>query len=139
MPRIDIEPLEPRATLNLRPILSGLAVIAGLVLFAVSFVSPATSTRSAAWSTEQAVEYQSASSNLHRLSHEYARAAGTDEANRVRAELDKAQSEFDVLSDDLESAIARPKRLAWYLRIGACLMVFVGAAGFFYSNKMHDN
>ena len=36
---------------------------------------------------------------------------------RIHTELDKAQSEFDVLSDDLESAIARPKRLTWYLRI----------------------
>lgn len=137
MPRIDIEPLEPRATLNLWPIASGLAVIAGLVLFAVSFIWPATSTQSADWSTEQAVEYQSASSNLHRLSHEYARTAGTEESKQVQAELDKAKSEFATLSGDLESAIARPKRLAMYLRIGACVMALVGAAGFFYSNRMH--
>jgi hypothetical protein len=125
-------PLEPRASVNLRPILCGLAVIVGLVLFAVSFVWPATSTNSTAWSTEQAVEYQSASSNLHRLSHEYARTAGTEKAQQVRAELDKAQSEFATLSDDLESAIARPKRLAWYLRIGAAILVAAGAAGIFY-------
>lgn len=42
-----------------------------------------------------------------------------------------------MLSEDLESAIARPKRFAWYLRIGACVMVVVGAVGFFYSNRMH--
>jgi hypothetical protein len=125
-------PLEPRKPLNLRPILCGLAVILGLVLFAVSFVWPASSTRSASWSTEQAVEYQAASANLHRLSHEYARTAGTNEAQQVRAELDKAQSDFATLSDDLESAIARPKRLAWYLRIGATLLVAAGAAGIFY-------
>jgi hypothetical protein len=137
MGRIDIEPLEPREPLNLRPILSGLLVIAGVVLFAVSFIWSAASTRSAVWSTEQAVEYQAASSNLHRLSHEYARTAGTEEAKQVRAELDKAQSEFATLSDDLESAIARPKRLAWYLRIGACVLALVGAVGFFYSSRMH--
>jgi hypothetical protein len=132
-------PLEPREPINLRPILSGLAVIAGLILFAISFVWPATSSRSAAWTTEQAVEYQSASSNLHRLSHEYARTAGTEQSKQVRAELDKAQSEFATLSDDLESAIARPKRLAWYLRIGACVMVLAGATGFFYSIRVHGS
>ncbi|HJQ79969.1 MAG TPA: hypothetical protein VJ828_08445 [Lacipirellulaceae bacterium] len=138
MPRIDIEPLEPRKALNLRPILCGVAVIVGLVLFVVSFVWPTASTNSTVWSTEQAVEYQSASSNLHRLSHEYARTAGTEESKQVQAELDKAKSEFATLSGDLESAIARPKRLAWYLRIGACVMVVVGAVGFFYSNRIHS-
>jgi hypothetical protein len=132
MPQIDIGPLEPRESLNLRPIASGFAVIAGLVLFAVSFIWPAASTQSAAWSTERAVEYQSASSNLHRLSHEYARTAGTEESKQVQAELDKAKSEFATLSEDLESAIARPKRLAWYLRIGAAILVAIGAAGIFY-------
>jgi hypothetical protein len=136
MRRSEFEPLEPREPLNLRPILCGLVVIVGLVLFAASFVWPSSSTSTAAWSTEQAVEYQTASKNLHSLSHEFARAAGTEEAQKVRAELDKAKSEFATLSEDLESAIARPKRLSWYLRIGACLMVLAGAAGFFYTNRM---
>jgi hypothetical protein len=125
-------PLEPRKPLNLRPILCGLAMIIGLVLFAVSFVWPASSTSTAAWTTEQAVEYQAASSNLHRLSHEYARTVGTDKAQKVRAELDKAQSDFATLSEDLESAIRRPKRLAWYLRIAAAILVAAGAIGIFY-------
>jgi hypothetical protein len=133
----SFEPLEPREPLNLRPILGGLVVIVGLVLFAVSFVWPTSSSSSTTWSTEQAIEYQTASKNLHSLSHEYARAAGTEEAQEVRAKLDKAKSEFATLSEDLESAIARPKRLAWYLRIGACVMVLAGAAGFFYTNRMH--
>ena len=128
-------PLEPREPLNLRPILCGLAVILGLILFAASFIWPKSSTRSANWSTEQAVEYQAASANLHRLSHEYARTAGTDEAQKVRAELDKAQSDFATLSEDLESAIRRPKRLAWYLRIGAAILVVAGAVGVFYGGS----
>lgn len=128
----SFEPLEQREPLDLRLILCGLLVVLGLVLFAISFVWPAFSTRSASWSTEQAVEYQAASANLHRLSHEYARTAGTEKSRQVRAELDKAQSDFATLSGDLESAIARPKRLAWYLRIGAALLVAAGAAGIFY-------
>jgi hypothetical protein len=130
---------EPRKPLNLRPILCGLAVMAGLVLFAASFVWPASSTGSTAWSTEQAVEYQKASKNLHSLSHKYARTEGTEESKKVRAELDKAQSEFATLSEDLESAIARPKRLAWYLRIGATILVAAGAVALFYSNRMHGD
>jgi hypothetical protein len=129
------EPLEPREPINPWPILCGLLVIVGLVLFAVSFVWPGSSTRNSAWSTDQAVEYQAASANLHRLSHEYARTAGTDEAQKVRAELEKARKDFDGLSTDLESAIARPKRLAMFLRIGACALVLIGAAGFFYTNR----
>jgi hypothetical protein len=130
------EPLEPREPLNPLPILCGLLVVVGLVLFAISFVWPGSSTRTSAWSDDQAAEYQAASANLHRLSHDYARSAGTDQAKQVRAALDKAQSEFTTLSSDLESAIARPKRLATYLRIGACAIVLAGAAGFFYSNRM---
>ncbi len=56
----------------------------------------------------------------------------------MRAELDKARKDFDGLSTDLESAIARPKRLAIYMRIGAGVIVLAGAAGFFYSNRIHD-
>jgi hypothetical protein len=131
------EPLEPREPINPWPILCGLFVIVGLVLFAVSFVWPGSSARNSAWSADQATEYQAASVNLHRLSHEYARTAGTNEAQQVRAELEKARKDFDGLSTDLESAIARPRRLAMFLRIGACAMVFAGAAGFFYTNREH--
>jgi hypothetical protein len=122
-----------REPLNLRPILCGLLVVVGLVLFAVSFVWPGSSTRSAGWSTDQAVKYQTASTNLHRLSHEYARTTGTDKAPQVRAELQKAQSEFSELGGELESAIARPKRLAMMLRIGGLALAAIGAVGVFYS------
>jgi hypothetical protein len=129
------EPLEPREPIDPWPIICGLFVIVGLVLFAVSFVWPGSTARNSAWSADEAVEYQSASANLHRLSHEYARTAGTDKAQQVRAELEKARRDFDGLSTDLERAIARPKRLATFLRIAACAMVFAGAAGFFYTKR----
>ena len=93
------------------PILSGLLVIVGLVLFAVSFVWPGSSSRTSAWSADQAKEYQAASANLHRLSHEYARTAGTDEAKQVRAETE-GRNGLRRLERRTESAIARPKRIA---------------------------
>jgi cell division protein FtsL len=133
------EPLEPREPINPWPILCGLVVIVGLVLFAVSFVWPGSSTRSAAWSTEQAIEYQSASEDLKRLTLEYGKAAESPGAQQLREELQKKEKEYAELHSDLESAIARPRRLAIFLRVGACLIVLVGAAGFFYSSRAHDN
>jgi hypothetical protein len=133
------EPREPRAPLNPWPILCSLLVVIGLVLFAVSFVWPGSSTRSRAWSTEQAIEYQSTSEDLKRLTLEYGKAAESPGAQELRKELQKKEQEYAKLHAGLESAIARPKRLAMYLRIGACVMVLVGAAGFFYSNRMHGD
>jgi hypothetical protein len=126
------EPLEPREPIDPWPILSGLLVIVGLVLFTVSFVWPGSSSRTSAWSADQAKEYQAASANLHRLSHEYARTAGTDEAKKVRAELEKARTDFDGLSDELESAISRPKRIAILMRIGGVALAVAGAAAVYF-------
>jgi hypothetical protein len=123
---------EPREPLAVRPIISAVFVIVGLGLFAFSFVWPGSSTRLARWSTDQALEYQAASANLHRLSHEFSRSAGTDKAQQVRAELHKAQSEFDVLRAELDSATARPKQIAMLLRFGGLALAAAGAADIYF-------
>jgi hypothetical protein len=102
-----------------------LAIGAGLIIW--SFVKPSLSSARAAWSQEQADAYQQTSIKLHGLAHEAIHAAGSAKEQEVKAELEKAQAEYDVLRTQLESAISRPNRVAWILRIGGILFMAAGA------------
>jgi hypothetical protein len=113
--------------------LAAVLIVIGLATIAASFVLPAASSRRAAWSDEQAKQYQAASIKLHSLSHEavHAEESHDDESEAIQGELKKAQAEFDALRGDLESAMGRPKRLAWLLRVGGVLLV-LGASAAIY-------
>ena len=113
--------------------LAAILMVLGLAATVASFLLPTSSTRRAAWSDAQARKYQAASIKLHSLSHE---AAHIDEASghtskehaAVHDELAKAQVEYDVLRGELDSALGRPKRLAWLLRTGGILALVFGGA-----------
>jgi hypothetical protein len=99
---------------------------------AISLIWPGRSTTSTAWSNADALKYQAASAKLHRLSHEFAHAVGTDNGPRVQAELDKAQSEYSLLRSELDSAMARPKFMAMILRVGGLVLTAAGVSGLIY-------
>jgi hypothetical protein len=117
---------------NKRQILVGILLLLGLLLLGVSFVGFGYSSSAANWSPDQAREYQAASSNLHRLSHEYAQKAATGEGQKVRAELSEAQQHYQRLRENLDAAIERPKRLTWFARMAALILIAAGIAAFFY-------
>ena len=117
---------EPAKKLGWQQVLAALLLAGGLALVAWSFIWSNISTRSAAWSQEQAREYQATSIKLHGLSHQFAHEAQRGNEASVRAELDAAQAEYDVLRGQLESAMAWPSRIALAVRIGGLLLIVTG-------------
>jgi hypothetical protein len=102
-------------------------VAGGFGLIAWSFIWPSVSSRRSGWSQDQAREYQAASARLHSLSHQHAHAAERGNEAAVRAELDKAQANYEVLRGELESAMRRPRRIAILLRLAGLALVGAGA------------
>ena len=111
-----------------RQVLAAFLLIAAIGLIAWSFILPGASNQRAAWSQEQARDYQAAAIKLHGLSHEFAHESREGNEEALRPELDKAQAEYDALRIQLESAMARPQRIAWILRFGGVLLAVGGAA-----------
>jgi hypothetical protein len=121
-----------------QPLSAVLLVIAGLALIASSFIWPIVSTSVSGWTQEQALQYQAASARLHSLSHEFAHAAQQGNDQTLQTELDKTQAEYEVLRSQLESAMDRPRRVAWLLRLGGLLLAGVGVANLYFRTPTGD-
>jgi hypothetical protein len=120
---------EAAATLSWRAVAAMLLLLVGLVCIALSVVWPAVSTGRSAWSDEQALAYQAASAEVHRLSMQ---AAATEPEKQTRAlhdELNKAEAKYRDLRAELDSARSRPSRIAKMLRIGGILLLAGGIVG----------
>jgi hypothetical protein len=115
-----------------RQSLAALLVVAGLAIITVSFIWPGKAASRASWSDEQAQAYSAASAKLHGLSFETVGAAGSDKEKAFREKLDKAKAEYDVLHNQLESAINRPRHISTAMRILGALIAASGAILFFY-------
>jgi hypothetical protein len=99
-------------------------LLSGIAFVGSSFVAARSlSTASAAWSQQQAKDYQAAAIKLHGLSHDFVHEAERGNQKALQPELDKAQAEYDVLRTQLESAMGRPTRIAWLLRIGGVALI----------------
>jgi Flp pilus assembly protein TadB len=91
-------------------------LVAGVASIAASFFTTGDHQASAAWTDQDAARFQELSRDLHNQSFT---AVGTERKQRL-AEL---QGEFDGMKSRLESAQARGKNLAWWLRaIGVALI-----------------
>ena len=128
-----MDSVEPAKKLGWQQVLAALLLAGGLALVAWSFIWSNISTRSAAWSQEQAREYQATSIKLHGLSHKFAHESQRGNEASVRAELDAAQAEYDVLRGQLESAMAWPSRIALAVRIGGLLLVVTGGVSLYFA------
>jgi hypothetical protein len=118
--------------------LAALLIVAGVGVISISFVWPTRATQRRAWSLEQAKQYQAASSKLHGLLHEKANAQPGRDVT-VRKQLDSAKAEYDALRRDLDSAMSRPQRWAWMLRLGGMLAVFLGGVLLFTLPKDREH
>jgi predicted PurR-regulated permease PerM len=100
----------------------------GVVLIGLSLVWPAVSSGRSQWSDEQAREYQSVSAELHGLSHQLAheQEEGGD-VDTLAQKLQQANSEFDRLHQQLETAQQSPLRIASVLRFLGFVLIVVGA------------
>jgi hypothetical protein len=126
----DNQPVNPPVW---RQSLAALLVAAGLAIIAVSFIWPGNAASRASWSNEQAQAYSAASAKLHGLSFETVGAAGSNKEKETREKLDKAKAEFDVLHNQLESAINRPRHISTAMRIVGGLIAASGAIILYYS------
>jgi hypothetical protein len=118
---------DKRAPIDWPHALSVLLLLIGAGLVIWSFVKPSLASARAAWSQEQADAYQESASKLHGLAHEAIHAAGSEKERGIKADLEKAQAEYNILRSQLETAMARPNRVAWILRIAGILVMAAGA------------
>lgn len=108
------------ARVRWRDSFSLVALIGGLILTMLSFAWPAVSTGRSEWSDQQAVEYQAASSELHRLSLQIGSTPPEDQSRAKQKELADAQSKYAALRAELDAARRYPTRIAavlWYTGI----------------------
>jgi hypothetical protein len=107
--------------------LAGLLLIAGIASIVLSFSRYVAASGQVAWSQDEALQYQAAAVKLHGLSHQFVHESRQGNQQSVRAELDKAQTEYDALRTQLESAMNRSKYIARMLRVSGVLLM-TGAA-----------
>jgi hypothetical protein len=123
---------EPERSLAWQTVVAVLLVAAGFLLIAWSFIWPSVSSRATGWSQEEARSYQAASARLHSLSHQSAHATPSENEARVQAELAQARAEYHALRDQLDRALDRPRRVAWWLRIGGLGLIAAGATSLYF-------
>jgi hypothetical protein len=133
----DLNTGDWRPSINWTQVCSSLLILGGMFLIAWSFLRSGESSSRAAWSLEQAIKYQDASVKLHGLSHEMVHATEI-EKNTLQPQLDKAQHEYDALRTQLESAMARPRWVAWLIRISGMLMLAAGGSVLYRSSPNSD-
>ena len=122
---------EPATVATSRHVLAAIMLAVGIGAAVLSFAWTSISSGRSKWSNEQARKYQTAAAKLHGLSHEYAHQAREGNERGIRDRLAKAQAEYESLHALLESAIARPKQVAWALRVVGILLMAAGALGLF--------
>jgi hypothetical protein len=116
---------QPVSKRNWQVAWAAMLIVAGIGAIATSFVWPGKASRLSGWSNEQAQLYQAASTKLHSLLHEIAKAPA-DRKQGVQDQLKSSQAEYDALRSELESAMSRPRHLSWILRTFGALLVVGG-------------
>ena len=107
--------------------LAAIAMVAvGVALVALSVLWPRVSKPEAAWSAEQARQYQSTASRLHSLSHQSANQPPDASDPKLRAELDATRAEYERLRADLDTARERPGNFARWLRYAGLGLLAAG-------------
>jgi hypothetical protein len=115
-----------------------ITLLVGVILVCLSLVWAHLVTGRTAWTEEQALAFQSASSKLHSLSHDFTHAAEHGNTETVRPELDKAQARFAELNAQLESARDRPARIATILRFTGLLIAVTGGVLYLTGGRYTD-
>lgn len=123
---------KPDRKFDFRPFLAAAALVGGGGLILLSLFLPSLAISRTNWSPEQAKRYQDASIQLHSLSHAAVHAARDGTASETREKLQLAEAEYKAIRADLDSATARPARIALVLRLSGIALLAVGAFGLYY-------
>jgi hypothetical protein len=125
---------EPERKLDWRAALPAMPLIVGIVFVLLSLFWPNGASQSS-WSPEQAKKYQSASVELHGLSHSMAHAK-PDEQAALNKKLQQAEADYKAIRSQLDSAIDRPGRISVVLRwTGIALMAIGGLTLYLMRNS----
>jgi len=105
-------------------------ILLGLVTFVASLVWPALAKPQDVWTPEQGAEQASASTELHKRTHEAAHAeiSAMSEAKKAEARQRLAESKerFERSRAALEAAREQRDRLPWWLRVVGVAMMLAG-------------
>jgi flagellar basal body-associated protein FliL len=110
-------------------------IAVGVALLGLSFASFVHSDGRSVWTEEKAVQYQQAAATFHQLAHEAGHLGGSEDSTRVNDNLQQAQSDFEQLRTELESA--RRGSIHWpvLLRIAGTTLAVAGAISFFATRR----
>ena len=122
-------------TKSRRQRVASVLLFTGVAFVAASFVWPRVFSSRAEWSDELALKHQTASANLHGLTHKYSHELETARSSELPQELREAQHEFADLSRQLDAARARPRQIATALRAAGIGLSIFGAALYFAAGR----
>jgi Flp pilus assembly protein TadB len=125
---------EPEHRTDWRTALAIALIATGLLLVVASVIIPAGAAAGTNWSPEQAKQYQAASVKLHSLSQSSA-AATPEKRRELKSQLQDAEKDYASRRADLDSAIGRPNRMRWFLRLAGVVVAAAGGACAYLSRK----
>jgi cytochrome c biogenesis protein CcdA len=125
---------EPEHRTDWRTALAIALIALGLLLVMVSVIMPAGTAGGTNWSPEQAKQYQAASVKLHSLSHSSA-SANPEKQRELKNQLQEAEKDYASRRADLDSAIGRPTRVRWILRMVGIAVAAAGGVSAYLSRK----
>jgi hypothetical protein len=123
-------------SLPCRAIVAVVLLVVGIGIVALSFVWPRVANSRANWSTDQARQFQAAAARLHSLSHQHAHQSRQSDPQKMNSELELAKTEYQLLEGQLEAARARPKNVAFGLRVAGVASMAAGALGLYRSRAI---
>jgi hypothetical protein len=123
---------EPKRELDWRTLIPAVLVIGGILLILGSLLLPTSVTGRAGWSPEQAKKYQEAAVKLHSLSHASLHTSPEADQPAKRKELQQAEADYNAIRSQLDSAIARPKKITWAIRLAGVALVAIGGFGLYH-------
>jgi hypothetical protein len=125
---------EPEHRSDWRTALAIALIALGLLIVVASVIMPASAAGGTNWSLEQAKQYQAASVKLHSLSHTSA-SANPEKQRELKSQLQEAEKDYASRRVDLDSAISRPTRVRWILRMAGVAVAAAGGVCAYLSRK----
>jgi hypothetical protein len=117
---------DPKRQFDWWSAISIIPLTGGIVLILLSLIWPTAAVSHGNWSPEKAKQYQSAAVKLHSLSHASLHASPDADQQAMRNELQQAEKDYQAIRSQLDSAIERPKHLAWALRVAGVALAISG-------------
>lgn len=110
-------------------------VSVGIALLGLSFANFLQGGGRSEWTDEKALQYQQAATTFHHLAHEAGHSGGSEDALRQKENLRQAQSDFERLRVELETARHRSIHWPTLLRIAGAALGIAGIVTYFSTRR----